>query len=133
MKPIPSFLLQRSILAIFLCFIGTIPSPAQGVVDDYQQFMTAYNEKKYERCIQLGAPLVAVTNHPGIQYKLAECFCQAGQPVPGLELLGILAKKGLPYPVEENKGFSSLPVRAIFILPTARPERCTGNCRAVIH
>ncbi len=107
MKPVPSLPTKPSLLLMVLCLVFSLSSRAQGI-GDYQQFITAYNEKKYERCIQLGAPLVAVTDHPGIQYKLAECFCQAGKPAPSLELLGALAKRGLPYPIEDNKGFSPL-------------------------
>lgn len=133
MKPIPSLLSQCSLLVTSLCLVFSFSLPAQGVVDDYQQFMKAYNEKQYERCIQLGAPLVAVTDHPGIQYKLAECFCQAGKPASSLDLLGVLAKRGLTYPVEENKGFSPLYGDKRFMEYTAafRKNRTTIDKSAV--
>lgn len=100
MKPILSLLALLVILARESC--------AQDIVGNYQQFITAYNEKKYEQCIQLGMPLVKYTDHPGIQYKLAECYCQTSQLPQSLDLLGSLARRGLSYKVEDNKGFSPL-------------------------
>lgn len=108
MKPIPSLPVRRSLLLLAFSVVLTGPLPAQGIVSDYQQFITAYNEKKYEPCVQLGAPLAKYTDHPGIQYKLAECYCQTDQLSKSLELLGLLARRGLPYRVEENQGFSRL-------------------------
>lgn len=108
MKPIPSLTNQPLLLLIFLCLVFPLSSQTQGLVNDYQQFMKAYTEKKYEPCVQLGASLAQGTDHPGIQYKLAECYCQAGQLSQSLELLGMLVKRGLSYPVEKNKGFSPL-------------------------
>lgn len=108
MKPIPFLPVKPLLLPIFFCLLIAHEVPAQGIVSDYQQFITAYNEKKYEQCAQLGAPLAKSTGHPGIQYKLAECYCQTGQLSQSLELLGMLAKRGLSYPVEESKELSPL-------------------------
>lgn len=108
MKPIPSLLL-RPIFLLLVLSVGLIgESPAQDIIGDYQQFITAYNEKKYEQCVQFGAPLAKYTDHPGIQYKLAECYCQTDQLPKSLDLLGMLARRGLPYKIEENQGFSRL-------------------------
>lgn len=108
MKPILSLPIRQLFLVFVLCLAFALESPAQGIVNDYQQFITAYNEKRYEQCVQLGAPLAKATNHPGIQYKLAECHCQTGQFPQSLDLLGLLARRGLSYPVDDNKGFSPL-------------------------
>jgi hypothetical protein len=70
--------------------------------------MEAYNQKNYNRCVQVGIALARSTNHPGIQYKLAECLCQSGQADTSLALLELLAKRGLTYMIEENKAFSLL-------------------------
>jgi hypothetical protein len=108
MKPVPSLAIQRCLLLLALSVLLARQSQAQGLFNDYQQFNTAWNEKKYEQCVQFGAPLAKAIDHPGIQYKLAECYCQTGQLPQSLELLGVLAKRGLPYPVEENRNFSRL-------------------------
>lgn len=98
---------QFSLLFMFsLAF--TWPLHAQDIINDYQQFITAYNDKNYEKCIQLGGPLAKQTDHPGIQYKLAECYCQAGQVPESLNLLDFLAGRGLSYRAEENNGFSRM-------------------------
>ena len=91
---------------IFLAFISE--AMAQGLVNEYQQFMAVYNEKNYSRCSLLGIPLANSTDHPGIQYKLAECLCQIGQTNQSLALLDTLSKRGLTYNVEANKLLSPL-------------------------
>jgi len=97
---------------LFLVFSLIIASMsvlhAQGIVDNYQTFLTAYNDKKYEQCVQLGEVLAKQTDHPGIQYKLAECYCQVNQTAKSLDLLGVLAKRGLSYKIEDNEGFARL-------------------------
>ena len=108
MKPIPSLPVRPFFLLLAFFVVLTRASKAQDIVNDYQQFIKAYNEKRYEQCAQLGAPLAKYADHPGIQYKLAECYCQTDQLPKSLELLGLLARRGLPYPVEENQGFSRL-------------------------
>lgn len=108
MKPIPSLPVRQCFLLVVLSVVLIGESPAQDIVNDYQRFIAAYNEKKYEPCIQFGVPLAKYTDHPGIQYKLAECYCQTDQFAKSLDLLGSLAGRGLPYKVEENKGFSRL-------------------------
>lgn len=125
MKPSPSIL----ILPFILCLVFALGSQAQSIVSDYQHFMTAYTGKKYDQCVQLGTPLAKATNHPGIQYKLAESYCQAGQLAQSLHLLEILAKRGLPYKIEENKGFSPLYSDKRFTAYTAifRKNRTTIN------
>jgi len=97
----------------FLLFVLSVilligESQAQDIISDYQQFITAYNEKKYEQCVQLGAQLARYTDHPGIQYKLAACYCQTDQLPKSLDQLGFQARRGLPYRIEENEGFSRL-------------------------
>lgn len=108
MKHIPSLPIQQFFLVLVFSVGLTSALQAQDIFNDYQQFITAYNEKKYEQCVQFGASLAKYTDHPGIQYKLAECYCQANQLPKSLDLLGLLATRGLPYRVEENKGFSPL-------------------------
>ncbi len=97
---------------LFLVFSLIIASMttlhAQGIVDSYQNFLTAYNDKKYEQCVQLGEPLLKQTDHPGIQYKLAECYCRTNQTAKSLDLLSVLTKRGLPYKVEDSEGFARL-------------------------
>jgi sugar lactone lactonase YvrE len=117
MKPIQLWPIRHGFL--LLALFAALTAQSQGLFNDYQQFNTAYNEKKYEQCAQLGVPLAKATNHPGIQYKLAECYCQAGQLPQSLALLGILAERGLPYPVEENSNFSKLYNDTQFVEYTA--------------
>ena len=108
MKRISFLPIQQFFLLSVVSLVLTWESQAQDIISDYQQFITAYNEKKYEQCVRFGAPLAKSTDHPGIQYKLAECYCQTDQLPESLDLLGFLARRGLPYRVEENKGFSRL-------------------------
>ena len=108
MKSIATVRMYPSLLVLVLTVISITQSMAQVSVNDYQQFMAAYNDKKYEQCIQLGAPLAKQTDHPGIQYKLAACYCQSGMTAQSLDLLDLLTKRGLPYKVEENVDFSRL-------------------------
>jgi hypothetical protein len=108
MKPIPSLPVRQFLLFFILSMGLTWKSQAQDIISDYQQFTTAYNEKKYDSCIQLGVQLAKYTDHPGIQYKLAACYCQTGELQKSLDLLRSLAKRGLPYKVEDNKEFSRL-------------------------
>lgn len=108
MKHITSLPIRQFFLLIVVSMALTRDLQSQDLINANQQFITAYNEKKYEQCVQLGKPLAKSTDHPGIQYKLAECYCQAGQLTKSLDLLGSLAMRGLPYKVEENSGFSRL-------------------------
>lgn len=100
--------IQQLFLPIALSMVFVLESTAQDIVSDYQQLITSYNEKKYDQCVKVGTPLAKSTDHPGIQYKLAECYCQTGQLSQSLDLLEILVKRGLTYKVEENPGFSPL-------------------------
>jgi DNA-binding beta-propeller fold protein YncE len=100
--------IQRLFLPIFLCLTFALDAEGQNLLNNYQQFMEAYNQKDYNRCAQVGVALARSTNHPGIQYKLAECLCQSGQTDASLAMLELLAKRGLTYSIEENKGFSLL-------------------------
>lgn len=100
--------IQRFFLSIALCLGLAFDSAAQDLLNEYQQFMTAYDQKQYNICAQVGLSLARSTNHPGIQYKLAECLCKSGQLDASLALLDQLAKRGLTYMIEENKGFSIL-------------------------
>ncbi|MBO9564958.1 MAG: hypothetical protein J7621_19435 [Niastella sp.] len=117
MKPIQLWPIRQYLL--LLALFAAPAAQTQGLFSDYQQFNAAWNEKKYEQCVQLGVPLAKATAHPGIQYKLAECYCQTGQLPQSLALLGILAERGLPYPVEENSNFSRLYNDTQFVEYTA--------------
>ena len=108
MRHTPSLPIHQFFLLFVLSVAPAFKLQAQDIISNYQQFIAAYNEKKYEQCVQLGAPLAKYTDHPGIQYKLAECYCQTDQLLKSLDLLGLLTRRGLSYKVEENKGFSRL-------------------------
>jgi hypothetical protein len=101
------------VFIIWMSYAAT--SQAQDIVSDYQKFITAHTEKKYADCIQAGEPLVKFSGHPGLQYKLAECYCQTGQLTKSLDILGSLAARGMFYNVKENKGFSPLYTDKRFI------------------
>lgn len=106
MKPNPFFSKLRVFLAVLLA--AGFAAQAQDIVNDYQQFMKAYTDKEYEDCIRYGTALAKLSGHPGIQYKVAECYCQLGEPAKGLDLLGQLAKRGLTYDPGINPGFAAL-------------------------
>lgn len=101
MKPILFFLLTIAISAV-------AELKAQELVNDYQQFMKAYDEKDFAKCAQVGLPLANATNHPGIQYKLAECLCQLEQTDQSLALLLFLTRRQLTYKPEDKAGFAPL-------------------------
>lgn len=108
MKPNP-FLPKSRLLLCLISFLSTcLASQAQDIVHDHQQFMEAYTDKKYEDCIRYGTALARVSEHPGIQYKVAECYCQSGKLAQSLDLLGLLAKRGMTYKPADNGGFAPL-------------------------
>lgn len=76
--------------------------------NSYEKFVKAYTDKKYIDCIQFGEPLAKFSHDPGTQYALAECYCQVGEISKSLDVLGALAKRGLPYKVRGNKNFSAI-------------------------
>lgn len=108
MKPNPLLPKLRLLLASGLLLCSCLTLQSQDIVSDYQQFMKAYTDKKYEDCIRYGTALVKFSGHPGIQYKVAECYCQSGQLTESLNLLGTLVKRGLPYKPGDNDGFAPL-------------------------
>lgn len=99
---------QRSFLWISFSLFLSTTTYAQDIISDYQRFMSAYNGKDYANCVLIGKDLAKSTNHPGIQYKLAECLCQTGQTDQSLSLLDLLGRRGLTYAIEQNNGFSPL-------------------------
>jgi hypothetical protein len=108
MKPNHLLLILRLLLAPGLLLFSCLTSQSQDIVNEYQQFMKAYSDKKYDDCIRYGTALVKYSNHPGIQYKVAECYCQSGQLTESLNLLGTLVKRGLTYKPGDNAGFAPL-------------------------
>ena len=103
------FLLVRQLFVLCTLAFVSIPTlRAQDVIDNYERFREAYADKKYDQCVLLGEPLAKRTDHPGIQYTLAECYCQTGQPAKSLDLLDVLVERGLSYAIEDNAGFSKL-------------------------
>ncbi len=103
MRALPFPLTRTLSLLLFSAFTSALK--AQDPHSEFDRFTEAFTARKYGQCIVMGKELQKHTDHPYFLYQLAECYCQAGKFSKCLDLLGKLAKRGVSYKIEENRGF----------------------------
>ncbi len=60
--------IQRSFLPIFISMVFALETEGQNLLNNYQQFMEAYNQKDYNRCAQVGRSIGQV--HQSSRYSI---------------------------------------------------------------